>query len=65
MSEKSKKPIGPVKKGALHEQMGVIEGKKIPTKDLEKIVHSKDASPLEKKRAQFALNAKKWDHSKK
>lgn len=50
----SKKWIqGAVKnKGALHEALGVPEGKKIPEKKLEKATHSKD--PLTKKRADLA-----------
>ena len=45
-------------KGKLHEDLGVAEDKKIPTKKLEEA--KKDASPAEKKRIVFAENAKKW-----
>lgn len=48
-----------LKKGALHKELGVPEGEKIPAKDLK--VHSGD-SKLEKKRKQFAINAAKWHH---
>ena len=41
-----------MKKGALHKQLGVPEGKKIPAKKLKKAEHSK--SPLMRKRANLA-----------
>jgi len=41
------------KKGALHKEMGIPEGKKIPTAALEKATHS--GSGLESKRANLAL----------
>ena len=47
-------------KGKLHKEMGVPEGKKISEKKLEKA--KKNADPAEKKRIQFAENAKKWKH---
>jgi hypothetical protein len=40
--------------------LGVPEGKPIPESKLEAAAHSKN--PTERKRAQFALNAKKWNH---
>lgn len=46
-----------LKKGALHEQMGVPEGNKIPAKKLEKAANSDNE--MLRKRAQFAINAKK------
>ena len=46
-----------IKKGALHKDLNVPEGEKIPKRDL-KI--NPDDSPLEKKRKQFAINAAKW-----
>ena len=49
-----------LKKGALHKQMGVPKGEKIPVSDLKS--EEKDAGPKEKKRIQFALNARKWHH---
>lgn len=51
-----------LKKGALHKELGVAQGEKIPAKKLEKAAHSSD--PLLKKRAVFAENAKKWSHGK-
>ena len=55
--KKSKKPIGPIKKGALHKQMGISAGKKIGKAKLEKAKHS--SNPKERKRANFALNMHK------
>lgn len=46
-----------LKKGALHRELGVKQGEKIPKKDL--AIKETD-SPLEKKRKQFAINAAKW-----
>lgn len=48
------KPIGPVKKGALHAQMGVPQGEKIGKPALEAAKNSGD--PVKAKRANFALN---------
>lgn len=52
-----------LKKGALHSQLGISQGKKIPHSTLEKAAHSN--SPIERKRAQFALNASHWHHGSK
>lgn len=49
--------IGPVKKGALHKEMGIPQGEKIGKKRLEAAKHS--SSPTERKRANFALNMNK------
>ena len=58
-----KKPMNlKLKKGALHEDLGVPAGKKITAKKLE--IKPSD-SPLEKKRKIFAENAKKWNHKGK
>jgi hypothetical protein len=46
-----------MKKGALHEELGVKKGKKIPEKKLEKAEHSKN--PKLKKRAILAETLKK------
>ena len=54
-----KKFLSGLKKGALHKELGVSKGKKIPTS---KLVIKKGMSPLEKKRINFAKNAKKWNH---
>jgi hypothetical protein len=50
--------LGPkLKKGALHKELGVPEGKKIPAKKLAKATHSKNL--LEKKRAVLAETMRK------
>ena len=46
--------------GALHEDLGVPQGQKIPEKKLAQALKSKN--PTLKKRAQFAQNAKKFNH---
>jgi len=46
-----------MKKGALHEELGVKKGEKIPEKKLEKATHSKN--PTERKRANLAKTLKK------
>jgi hypothetical protein len=53
--------IGPIKKGALHKQMGVPQGQPMPAGRLEKATHSDNE--LLRKRAQFAENAKHWNHA--
>ncbi len=50
--------IGPVKKGALHKAMGIKQGQKIPLSKLEG--EKKSSSPLMRKRANFAINARSW-----
>lgn len=45
-------------KGMLHEDLGIPQGKPIPTSALATALHSSD--PAEKKRAVFAQNAKSW-----
>jgi hypothetical protein len=52
--------IGHIKKGALHRQMGIPEGQKIPVSKLREWKHSSD--PKLRKRANFALVARKWRH---
>lgn len=52
--------IGPIKKGALHKAMGIKQGQKIPLGKLE--AEKKSSSPLMRKRANFAINARKWNH---
>jgi len=46
-----------LKKDALHKDLGVPSGEKIPESKLE---IKKNDTPLEKKRKQFAINAAKW-----
>ena len=48
-----------LKKNALHEELGVKDGKKLTEKELEKADHSK--STKERERANFAIQAKKWN----
>lgn len=49
-----------LKKGALHRELGIPEGEKIPAKTLAAKAHSQNETT--RKRAQFAINAKKWHH---
>lgn len=51
--------FGKLKKGALHKDLGVPTDKKIPLAKEEKAAAS--SSPLERKRAQFAINARKFN----
>jgi len=48
-------------KGKLHKTVGVPQGKKIPAAKLAAAAKSKN--PVTAKRAQFAINAKKFKHS--
>ena len=52
--------IKPSHKGLLHKMLGIPEGKKIPVSRLEAAAHS--SNPIERKRAQFALNARHFNH---
>ncbi len=54
--------INPQNKGKLHEKLGVPKKKKLSVAALEKAKQS--SSPAERKEATFALNARKWNHSK-
>lgn len=47
-----------LKKGALHSALGVPQAEKIPENKLESALGS--SSPLMRKRANFAITAKKW-----
>lgn len=59
MAEKDKWIKGAIKnKGALHKELGVAEGKKIPAKKLEKAEKSKN--PVERKRAVLAETLKSF-----
>jgi hypothetical protein len=55
--------IKPSHKGLLHKDLGVSQSKHLSVKQEEKAKHSSD--PAERKRATFALNARKWHHGKK
>lgn len=50
-------------KGKLHADLGVAKGKKLSAAELAKAKHS--SSPAERKRANFAINARKWKHGAK
>ncbi len=47
-------------KGLLHKKLGVPQGKPIPAGKLQEALHSRSAS--EREEAQFAENAKHWNH---
>ena len=57
------KPIqlNPAHKGLLHKELGVGKGMPIPAS---KLAAAKAAGGKEAKRAQFAINAKKFSHSR-
>jgi hypothetical protein len=48
-----------LKKNALHKQLGIKKGIKIPMQDL---AIKEGDSALTRKRKIFALNARKWNH---
>lgn len=52
--------IKPSHKGLLHKNLGVKQGGKIPLSSLVKAKNS--SSPAVRKRATFAMNARKWNH---
>lgn len=54
---KGKPIVGPIKKGALHKQLGIASSKKIPPAQL--AIQPGDSAQT-RKRKQFAINAKKW-----
>lgn len=47
-------------RGLLHRDLGVPQGQKIPVGRIRAALHSKSAA--RRKRAQFAINARKWNH---
>jgi hypothetical protein len=55
---KNKININPKNKGKLHKELKVPEGEKIPVSKLK--TAAKSSNPTLRKRAQFALNARKW-----
>jgi oligoendopeptidase F len=64
-SKRRRKPIR-IKKanqGKLRKSTGTKKGQKIPAKTLQKL--SKSKNPTTRKRAQFALNARKWGKGSK
>lgn len=52
--------INPAKRGTLRATAGVKKGKKIPVSTLRRLAKSKN--PTTRKRAQFAINARKFKH---
>jgi len=50
--------INPANKGKLHKTLHVPKGEKIPVAKLKEAKHS--SNPVTRKRATFALNARKW-----
>jgi hypothetical protein len=52
--------IKPANRGKLHQQLGVPQAEKIPAGKLAAALHS--TSETLRKRAQFAQNAKSWNH---
>jgi hypothetical protein len=60
MAKSKKKPIRIKKsnKGKLRKSTGTKKGEKVPVSKLRKLAKSKN--PKTRKRAQFALNARKW-----
>lgn len=54
--------IKPENKGKLHRALGVPTGQPIPPSKLATALASND--PKKRKEAQFAANAKKWNHGK-
>lgn len=60
MAAKKRKPIGPVKKGALRKSLGMSTKKDMP--ESAKEIKPGD-SALMRKRKTFAKNAAKWNHS--
>jgi len=58
VAKKSPIHINPANKGKLRETAGVKKGAKIPVAKLESM--KKSPNPTTAKRANFALNARKW-----
>ncbi len=52
--------INPANKGKLHATLGVPQGSRIPYKKLQEAAHS--SNPATRKRANFALSARKFKH---
>lgn len=63
--KRRRKPIRIKKanRGKLRRSTGTKKGQKIPAKKLQSLAKSKN--PTTRKRAQFALNARKWNRKKK
>jgi hypothetical protein len=52
--------LNPAHRGLLHKELGVPEGKKLSVRQLARAARSKN--PKERERANFAKNARKWNH---
>ena len=52
--------IKPSHKGKLHEDLGIAANKPIPLSRM--LAAKKSSNPAERKRATFAVNARKWNH---
>lgn len=63
MASKSGINIKKSNQGKTRKRHGVKKGQKVPVAKLQKDAHSKN--PTTRKRAQFALNARKWNKGKK
>ena len=62
MSKWIQKALGPKSKGKLHKNLGIAEGKKIPSKVLNKAAHSK--SPKLAKEARLAETLKSFSRGR-
>ena len=63
MAEKRKIVIKKANRGLLRKETKTAKGKKIPVATLKRL--KRDGTPAERKRATFALNARKWKKPKK
>lgn len=63
MARRSGIHIKPSNRGKLRKTTGTKKGQKIPVSKLRKMKNSKN--PKTRKRANFALNARKWGKGKK
>lgn len=61
--KKSRIYIKPENRGKLRKSTGTKKGKKIPVSKLRKLKKSKN--PTTRKRATFAMNARKWGRKKR
>ena len=62
MAKKKPIRIKPENRGKLRKSTGTKKASKIPVSKLQKLAKSKN--PKTRKRAQFALNARKWNKKK-
>lgn len=64
IAKSSFRPVNPAHKGLLHEEMGKAQDEPISEEELRHVI-AISTDPHTKRRAQFALNARKWHHKKK